>query len=180
MYNTPGRLVSVHPSRGVALAAFIFRGGPVPGFDHRDVEQHKGIVADAYAGAGWRVPELLDQLRRTDELYFDSVSQVRLPAWSRGRIGLLGDAASCVSLFGDGSSLAMAGAFTLARVLSDGFATTDTVGAALRRYETEHRRLVGPKQRGIGRATALLIPRTRAGIAFRNLAVRAWPSRDAA
>ena len=53
------------------------------------------------------MPQLLDQLRKTDDLYFDSVSQVRLPAWARGRIALLGDAASCVSLFGDGSSLAV-------------------------------------------------------------------------
>jgi|SRR5215467_14025868 len=31
----------------------------------------------AYVGAGWRVPELLDQLRVTGALYFDSVSQGR-------------------------------------------------------------------------------------------------------
>jgi len=31
----------------------------------------------AYVGAGWRVPELLDQLRVTGALYFYSVSQGR-------------------------------------------------------------------------------------------------------
>ncbi|WP_203978286.1 FAD-dependent monooxygenase [Planotetraspora silvatica] len=174
MYNIPGRLVSIHPSRDHALAAFIFRGPAISGFDHRDTEQHKRIVTKAYAGAGWRVPELLERLQKTEDLYFDSVSQVRLPTWANGRIALLGDAASCVSLFGDGSSLAMAGAHTLAKALAA--QTADHTGA-FRRYETEHRTLVDPKQRNIGRAAGLLIPKTRLGIAARNLAARVWLSR---
>lgn len=162
LYNTPGRLASIHPARGRALAAFIFRSPMVPDFDYRDTAQHKRIVAAAYADAGWRVPELLERVAATGELYFDSVSQVRLPSWSRGRVVLVGDAASCVSLFGDGSSLAMAGAFTLASAMGD-FA----------RYEAAHRKLVEPKQRNIGRASAMLVPKTHIGLATRNLAARA-------
>jgi len=174
MYNTPGRLVSIHPSRAKALVAFIFRGPEVAGFDHRDTEQHKRMVTDAYAGAGWRVPELLDRLQATGDLYFDSVSLVRLPAWARGRVALLGDAASCVSLFGDGSSLAMAGAFTLARALAvDGAGHAE----AFQRYEADHRALVDPKQRNAGRAASLLVPKTRVGIAVRNVVARFWLSR---
>jgi 2-polyprenyl-6-methoxyphenol hydroxylase-like FAD-dependent oxidoreductase len=173
MHNTPGRLVSIHPSRGNALAAFIFRSPAIAGFDYRDTAQHKRIVADAYADAGWRVPELLDRLATADDVYFDAVSVVRLPAWVRGRVALLGDAASCVSLFGDGSSLAMAGAYTLAEEL----ASTDDQATALRRYEDAHRRLVEPKQRRVNRAAGLLIPRTRLGLAARNLAARLWTGR---
>jgi 2-polyprenyl-6-methoxyphenol hydroxylase-like FAD-dependent oxidoreductase len=171
MYNTPGRLVSIHPSRGDALVAFIFRGAEIPGFDHRDTELHRRIVLDAYAGVGWRVPELLERVRTAPDLYFDSVSHVRLPSWSRGRIALLGDAASCVSLFGDGSSLAMAGAATLADALA-----SDEVEPAFHRYEAAHRTLVGPKQRHVGRAAALIVPKTRAGIAVRNVAAKLWPA----
>lgn len=126
LYNTPGRLVSIHPARGNALTAFIFRGPPIDDLDHRDTGQHKRIIAQAYAGAGWRVPEMLERLRRTADLYFDSVGQVRLSTWSRDRIALLGDAASCVSLLGDGSSLAMAGAHTLAAAVAG---TTDHASA---------------------------------------------------
>jgi 2-polyprenyl-6-methoxyphenol hydroxylase-like FAD-dependent oxidoreductase len=172
MYNTPGRLVSVHPSRGNALTAFIFRGRAIAGLDYRATEQHKRIVADAYAAVGWRVPELLEQLRSTDDLYFDSVSQVHLTRWSRGRIVLLGDAASCVSLFGDGSSLAMAGAFALAGALAE----DADHSIAFDRYEAAHRALTDPKQRNVGRAAALLVPKTRLGITVRNLAARVWPS----
>jgi 2-polyprenyl-6-methoxyphenol hydroxylase-like FAD-dependent oxidoreductase len=119
MYNTPGRSVAVHPARGRPIAAFMFRAPQIPHFDHRDLDQHKRLLCDAYAGAGWRVPELLDRVIVADDLYFDSVSRIEVPTWSRGRIGLVGDAASCVSLFGDGSSLAMIGAFTLADSLGD-------------------------------------------------------------
>jgi 2-polyprenyl-6-methoxyphenol hydroxylase-like FAD-dependent oxidoreductase len=169
MHNTPGRLVSIHPSTGRPMAAFIFRGPMVDGFDHRDTAQHKRIVTQAYAGAGWRVPELLEQLQATPDLYFDSVSQVRLPSWSLGRVALLGDAASCVSLFGDGSSLAMAGAHTLAAALST---TPSDHREAFMAYETKHRTHTDAKQRAVGLATAMLIPKTRLGIATRNAAAR--------
>ena len=172
LYNAPGRLVSIHPSRGKALVAFIFRGDEIEDLDYRDTEQHKRIITKAYAGAGWRSPELLERLKSSDDVYFDSVSQVRLAAWSHGRITLLGDAASCVSLFGDGSSLAMAGAFTLASALA---ADPDDHGRAFQRYETEHRTLVVPKQRRIGAAAGMLVPKTRLGIVARNLAAKAWP-----
>ncbi len=168
LFNTPGRLASIHPARGNALAAFIFRGPAIHDLDYRDTARHKQIVAAAYAGAGWRVPELLDQVRDADDLYFDTVSKVQLPTWSNGRITLLGDAASCVSLLGDGSSLAMAAAYTLAESL----ATHSDHTEALRRYENQHRALVEPKQRNIGRAAAILVPKTRLGLTARNLAAR--------
>ncbi|GAA1886040.1 FAD-dependent monooxygenase [Asanoa iriomotensis] len=166
LHNTPGRLVSIHPARGAALAAFIFRSAPVPGFDHRNQTQHKQIVTMAYADAGWRVPELLDRLAAAEDLYFDAVSAVRLASWSAGRIALLGDAASCVSLFGDGSTLAMAGAETLAAALAADPAT------GFARYEAAHRRLVDPKRRRVGRAAGMLVPRTHLGLRVRDLAAR--------
>ncbi|MFF3216640.1 FAD-dependent monooxygenase [Streptomyces sp. NPDC002886] len=170
-HNTPGRLVAVHPRRGSSLAFFAYRSPAEPDFDHRDAAQHKRLLAAAYAGGGWRIPELLDRVGAAEELYFDAVSRVAMPGWSRGRVALLGDAASSVSLFGDGSTLAMAGAHTLAAELA---ASPGDHTAAFRRYEARHRLLVEPKQRGVGRAAALLVPSTRAGILARDLATRAW------
>jgi 2-polyprenyl-6-methoxyphenol hydroxylase-like FAD-dependent oxidoreductase len=169
MYNMPGRSVSVHPVTGSAMAAFIFRSPAIPGLDNRDIEACKRIVLDAYRGGGWEVPSLLDRVRAADDLYFDSVSRVRLPAWSQGRVALLGDAASCMSLFGNGSSLAITGAATLARALD---ATPDDCASAFRAYEAEHRARVRPTQRGPLIAGLLLVPATRSGITARNLAVR--------
>jgi 2-polyprenyl-6-methoxyphenol hydroxylase-like FAD-dependent oxidoreductase len=170
MYNRPGLSLAVHPVRGNAGAAFIFRSPAREG--HRDPRTQRQIVLDAYAAHDWAVPELPDlaeRVRTTDDLYFDSISQVRLPSWSRGRVALLGDAASCVSLFGDGSSLAMVGATTLAQALA---ATPDDHVTAFRDYETRHRRLSNAGQRGYAVAAALLVPKTRTGLAIRNRAVR--------
>jgi len=173
MHNTPGKTVAVSPTPSGDLAFFLYRSPAEPGFDHRDTEQHKRLLTRAFADVSWRASELLERVRTAEDLYFDSVSQVRLPRWWNGRVGLLGDAASCVSLFGDGSTLAMAGAFTLAEELA---AAPDDLQAAFRRYEIKHRRLVDPKQRNIGQASALLVPATRRGILARNLAVRLWPA----
>lgn len=172
MHNTPGRMVAVHPSRGGALAFFAYRSPAVPDFDHRDTEQHKRLLAAAFADGAWRVPELLGRVRTAGDLYFDAVSQVRLRRWWHGRVALLGDAASCVSLFGDGSSLAMAGAFTLAGELA---ASPGDHQAAFLRYEAAHRVLVDPRQRNVGLGASLLIPATRRGILVRNLATWLWP-----
>jgi len=166
MYNTPGRSIAIHPARGRPIAAFMFRAPEIPHFDNRDLDQHKRLLTAAYAGAGWRVPELLDRVAAADDMYFDSVSRVQVPTWSRGRIGLVGDAASCVSLFGDGSCLAMTGAFTLADSL------TGDVPAGLRTYEVRHRPQRAAKENSVAYATRLFIPATTAGIALRNVAVQ--------
>ncbi|MGW4767978.1 FAD-dependent monooxygenase [Nocardia sp. NPDC004278] len=173
IYNTPGRALSVHPTNGQAMAAFMFRHKGVSGFDHRDSELHKRLVIEAFTDQGWRVPELLDRVRDTDDLFFDSVSKGELSRWSDGRVALLGDAASCVSLFGDGSTLAIAGAYTLAEELG---ATPGEHESAFRRYETRHRVLVDPKLNGVTTAASMLIPATKAGIALRNTATRVIPA----
>jgi 2-polyprenyl-6-methoxyphenol hydroxylase-like FAD-dependent oxidoreductase len=169
MYNTPGRAVAIHPAGGHPGAAFMFLAPQIPQFDYKDVDQHKRLLCDVYAGAGWRVPELLERVRAAEDLYFDSVSSIQVPTWSRGRITLVGDAASCVSLFGDGSSLAMTGAFTLADSLGG------DILAGLRAYEARHRPQRAAKENSVAYATRLLIPATATGIAIRNAAVRLMP-----
>jgi 2-polyprenyl-6-methoxyphenol hydroxylase-like FAD-dependent oxidoreductase len=169
MFNTPGRAVAIHPARGRAIAAFMFRAPRIAHFDHRDLDQHKRLLIAAYAGAGWRVPELLDRVRVADDMYFDSVSRVHVPTWARGRVGLVGDAASCVSLFGDGSSLAMTGAFELADSL------TGDIPAGLRAYEARHRPQRVAKENAVALATRLFVPATTTGIAVRNVAVHLFP-----
>jgi 2-polyprenyl-6-methoxyphenol hydroxylase-like FAD-dependent oxidoreductase len=175
MYNTPGRLVAVHPGRGLAMVGFFFRRAAVPGFDHRDADQHRRLLVEAYgADRGWRLPHFLDRVRAAPDLYFDSVSEVALPSWSRGRVTLLGDAAASVSLFGDGSSMAMVGARSLAEAL----ATAAEPAEALRRYEAEHRRRTDSRRHTARLAAAFLIPRTAPGIATRNAAARLLLSRS--
>ncbi|MFE3196215.1 FAD-dependent monooxygenase [Nocardia sp. NPDC059240] len=169
MFNRPGSAITVHPSKGKAVAAFMFRHAAVPGFDHRDLAQHKQLVADAFTGPLGIFADLLDQVKAAEDLYFDSVSRVDLPHWSDGRIALLGDAASCLSLFGDGSTLAIAGAHTLSEELTR---TPDQPRTAFATYEQRHRKLVEPKQRGMRAAAAMMVPATSPGIVVRNAVTR--------
>jgi 2-polyprenyl-6-methoxyphenol hydroxylase-like FAD-dependent oxidoreductase len=171
LHSIPGRSVAVHPATERSLVAFFFRGPALPDLDHRAIDRHKRLVTAAFAGGGWRVPELLDRVHTADDLYFDAVSRVRTGAWSRGRVALLGDAASCASLLGDGSSMAIAGA----AVLADALAAHPHPATALRAYEAAHRPLVEARQRGVGPSAALLVPATRGGLAARNLALRLMP-----
>lgn len=172
MHNAPNRAVAVHPTAGHEIAAFIFRGPPQPNIRDQSTGQNKQIVVDTYTGMGWRVPELLDRVRDSEDLYFDSVSRVRLDTWARGRTVLVGDAASCVSLLGEGSSMAIAGAATLAHELGT---HRDEPATAFRRYEHTHRKRVVGRQRGVAIASRLLVPATRAGTAVRNIPFRLWP-----
>ncbi len=137
IHNEPGRAVVIHPTTGVQGVAFLFRYPQLPVDRVRDVAEQKLLIAARFAGMGWRVPELLRAVGETSDLYFDSVSRIRVGRWSRGRTVLVGDAADCVSLFGEGLSMAIAGAATLARSLA---ACPDDPVDALRRYERVHRR----------------------------------------
>lgn len=180
IYNTPGRAVSVHPTRGHAIAAFIFRHGQVQDLDHRDTSLHKRLVVDAFSDAGWRVPELLARVMDSDDLYFDAVSQVQLPSWSQRRVAVVGDAASCLSLFGDGSTLAMAGGYTLAQELAAWDASGELLPEmAFVQYEKSHRAVVAPKLNGYRLGAAMLLPATRVGILTRNVFARAMPALNA-
>ncbi|WP_067827248.1 FAD-dependent monooxygenase [Nocardia inohanensis] len=174
MYNEPGRSVSVHPAGGKPLAAFMFRAAAVPDYDYRDTAQHKRLVLDAFDGRTGIFGDLLDQVRAAGDLYFDSVSRVSLPRWTAGRVTLLGDAGSSLSLFGDGSSLAIAGAHTLAAELTR---TPGDPGAALYRYEQRQRELSKPALRGFRTAGALIVPASRVAIALRDTAIRVLPQR---
>jgi 2-polyprenyl-6-methoxyphenol hydroxylase-like FAD-dependent oxidoreductase len=165
MLNAPGRCVALHPSRDTPVAAFIFWKPEIVDLDDHDANQHKRIVEEAFGDLGWRVPEILAAVRASTALYFDAVSQVVMTDWARGRTALVGDAASCVSLFGDGSTLAIAGAHALALALAE---SPDDHAEAFRRYQSRHGKLVAGRQRNVTRVASMLVPRTERGVAWRN------------
>jgi 2-polyprenyl-6-methoxyphenol hydroxylase-like FAD-dependent oxidoreductase len=166
IHNEPRVSVALHPAGGHPGAAFIFRTelAEMP----TDRTEQQRLLETRYAGVGWRGQELLDRTRSIDDLYFDGVSRVRVPHWSTGRVALLGDASSSVTILGEGSSMALVGAARLTDALSLG----GEIPSALRRYEAAHRPLVERNQKGVRLGMDVLVPTTRAGIAARNLLVR--------
>ncbi len=53
------------------------------------------MIRERFAGEQWQVPQLLKYMDQAPDFYFDSISQIKMDRWSRGRIVLLGDAAHC-------------------------------------------------------------------------------------
>lgn len=178
VYNEPGRLASVHPAGGHPIAALMLRAPAPEGRDLRDLDDQKAFLAGEFAGSGWHVADILAHVARADDLYFDAVSRVRVRRWWSGRVVLLGDAASSVTIFGDGSSMAIVGAWELAKALE----RHAEVGAAFEAYERAQRRHVAPRQRRVQLAAHFLVPASAAGLSARNAVLRAggWFSRRGA
>lgn len=169
MYGEPGRMLgrfTMHDNRTLFL--FIFAASAFPDM----LEAQKALLRDLYGRGGWECRKVLCELDATDELYFDSVSQIKMQNWSRGRVALVGDAAFCVSLLaGQGSALAMIAAYILAGELS---ASQGRYQQAFASYEARLRSYIDAKQRGAERFAGAFAPRTRAGLNFRNLVIKAF------
>jgi 2-polyprenyl-6-methoxyphenol hydroxylase-like FAD-dependent oxidoreductase len=162
MFNLPGKVAAVYRSgnHAQAKAYFMFRSGPLV-YDHRDIEAHKRLVHDAFAGeSSWRIQELLATALADPGFYFDALSQVQMSSWSAGRVALVGDAAWCASpVSGAGAELALVGAYRLAGELA---AAGGDHRIAFPRYQDSHRDLVRRKQQ-IGPNVRLMVPKTSAG-----------------
>ena len=118
--------------------ASLFLSDPHVAFDYRDTEGNKRLFVERYAGMGWEVPTLLDGLAEAPEVYFDSIAQVHLDSYARGRVCLTGDAAWCASpRSGMGTTLALVGCYVLAHEMHS---AGDDYAAAFARYQ----RLLAP------------------------------------
>lgn len=81
----------------------------------RDESKQKQVLRDAFHNFGWEANKILELMSDSDDFYFDSVTQVKMRSWTKGRVALIGDAGYCPSPFsGQGSNLALIGAYILA------------------------------------------------------------------
>ncbi|MFF5798336.1 hypothetical protein [Streptomyces albogriseolus] len=63
----------------------------------RDPHAQRDLDASQFPEQVWRVPWLVAAMRASEDLFFDIVSQIHMPAWSHGRVALTGDAARATS-----------------------------------------------------------------------------------
>ncbi|MEU1996471.1 FAD-dependent monooxygenase [Nocardia gamkensis] len=172
LYNTPGKVAGVYRSgaHDGATAFFAFREARVLDVDHRDENAQKALLSTYFDDRAWQVPALLEQATADDGFYFDAVSQVRLPAWSSGRVALVGDAGYCATLLsGAGAALAIEGAHLLATELA---AAGGDHRIAFHRYEQALRPTVLRAQRSVRASSSMLIPATGGHIWLRNQLTR--------
>lgn len=114
-------------------------------YDFRDIDAQKRLLAERTSEARWIWPKAKEYMWDAPDFHLDSMSQIHLDSWSRGRVVLLGDAGYCGSpLSGQGTSMAMVGAYVLAGELK---AAGGEHRTAFARYEEELRDYVEANQR---------------------------------
>ncbi len=135
-----------------------------------NVYAQKALLRKRFGRSGWECPQILNALDASDDLYFDRVSQIRMDTrqdlWTCGRVTLIGDAASCVSLLaGQGSALAMIAAYVLAGELHR---SQGDYALAFRRYQELFGPFVLKKQQAALRFAGYFAPKSRLSLFVRN------------
>ena len=167
LYSNVGRTVIVErPADGGSTRVFLTFDHPAPGtVDASDSGQIIATLHQAFAGDRWRTHELIDTLPRATDVYFDTVSQVRMDNWRQGRVALVGDAAYAPAfLSGQGTSIAIAGAYVLASELN----RYDRPESAFAAYEHRMRSYVLKNQDLALRSDATVLSRTGGQLLRRN------------
>jgi len=167
MFNVPYKQVAVYSySENKTATFFIFTSPEKLLYDHHDIEKQKQILKDEFMNIGWKCPELLSRIDSASDFYFDSISQIKMENWSRGRVTLVGDAGYCPSLLsGKGSTLAMVGAYILAGELKQANGNYKT---AFGNYENLLKPFMIKKQKAAQAFAKSFIPKSNFGIWLRN------------
>ncbi|WP_078277814.1 FAD-dependent monooxygenase [Mycobacteroides franklinii] len=164
MFPRVDRLAGIYSAKQLqdARAFFLFRTPEPLDYHHRDVDRQKQILRHLYADFGWEVPRMLAELDTADAFYMDSITQLRMDTWSKGRITLVGDAGYCPGpAVGGSTSIAVVGAYVLAGEIAaaEGDHTRGYLAyeAALRDYVHRSRQLALT-------ASSTLVPKSRLGL----------------
>ena len=172
MYTEVGQQVSrftMRDDRTMFLFTFADPDMDMP----RTVEEQKTLLRERFGRSGWECPQILEALERSPDLYFDRVSQIRMPAdqWcAGGRVALIGDAASCASLLaGEGAGLGMIAAYTLAGELHR---AGGDYASAIRRYRDRFLPFVTDKQKAALRFAKTFAPPSKFAMQLRNAIFR--------
>lgn len=150
IYSRPGRTVNLYSTgKNADAKALLLFTAPDLVYDRKDIAAQKQLLRSTFADNGWETDRLLDGIDQAADFYFDTVSQVEFDQYAVGRVSLVGDAAYCPSFAsGQGSSLALVGAYVLAGELK---AAAGDHRKAFTRYEEEMRPFVA-RNLQLGRA----------------------------
>jgi 2-polyprenyl-6-methoxyphenol hydroxylase-like FAD-dependent oxidoreductase len=172
IWNVPGRaaVLYAHEPDEPVHGFLTFQQDEPPYDAFRDPIAQRDLVAAKFPYDGWHVPRLVEAVRSSDDLFFDVVSQIHMPTWSRGRVALAGDAAHATSFMsGQGSSVSLVGAYVLAGEL----ATHDDHETAFTAYEHRIRDFVEQNQALVDVGRSVVAPGTEELLQARNEALRA-------
>ncbi|MEV1248832.1 FAD-dependent monooxygenase [Nonomuraea sp. NPDC050022] len=164
MHVGVGRTAGMYGARhlGEARAMFLFRSERELDYSRRDVPRQKELLRGAFRGLHADVDRWLAELDRTQAFYFDSITQLHMDTWSRGRVTLVGDAGYCPGpAVGGSTSLAVVGAYVLAGELARAGGDHERAFPAYERAMAEHVR--GSRAVALS-AAKTLVPTSRLGV----------------
>ncbi len=171
--SVPGKQIGIYPIRRGRVATFWIDRDDRPISDASSTAAIREL-RDVYGSLGWFVPRLLARAEMAPGLYFDTVSQVEVPHWTRDRVALVGDACQCVSLLaGQGASMAMGAAYVMAEELD---AHPGDRRAALASYEARIKPAIAKKQKAGRNMARWFVPESSARMAVRDMVLRASTS----
>ena len=165
-YNAKGgRCILLKPDKVEATRAYLSIMSESPQLTSHatlSVVEQKALMRDLFTDAGWEASRVLEGMEKAEDFYMQTVAQVQMPSWHKGRTALLGDAGYCPSpISGMGTSLAIVGAYVLAGELSkcDG-----DYNKAFEEYESIMRPYVTKAQNLPPGAPGIANPQTEWGI----------------
>lgn len=167
MFNVPGKAIMLNAYKNKTDIIFGFVSEREIAYDRRDEAQQRRIISEQFRGQGWRTAELLSEVQGSASFYFDKLSQIRMPSWTKGRVALVGDSGYCASpAAGMGGSLAIDGAAALADAMRDHAGNFER---AFRAYNQNFRPFIDSVQaEAVRTGLETLVPRTEAAIRARN------------
>ena len=168
IYTEPGRLVSAYctPQAGELLLLFLYQSSRP---EHVPREQRLSRLREVFAGMGWLTEQFLADISPAENVFMDAMIQIQMPAFHQGRVALVGDACDCPSpLAVQGASVAMAGAYLLAKALHD----TADYQEAFRRYEEQMAGYVREQQKRGRRLAKTFLPSSPLGLFVQHTLLR--------
>lgn len=159
-----GRMAGIYTAQPLddARVLFMFRNKEELEYHHRDIVRQKELLRARFTSMHPAVDSWLHELDTAPTFYFDSIIQLEMDTWSRGRVTLVGDAGYCPGpAVGGSTSLSVLGAYVLAGELAQ--ARSDYL-RAFAAYEHQMADAV-QRSRGFARLAAkTVVPGSRAGV----------------
>jgi len=166
LYEEPDRMAFFYPlDRDRMDVTVVIRHAEI------DVAKNERLdfIRRALRGAGWIAEDVIDAYDGGAPIYFDSATQIEMPQWHRGRVALIGDACGCLTLLaGQGSHMAMAGAYVLAQELE----RQPDYAAAFAAYQAFLKPHVNRKRREAARYANLFVPARNSWPLLRRTVIR--------
>jgi 2-polyprenyl-6-methoxyphenol hydroxylase-like FAD-dependent oxidoreductase len=165
----PHRYAGIGKYGSAGVGAFLLYQSP-PGRKIPPSERVAHLLQE-FNDADWLVKDVIHSVEDPNTIFYDDMLQIAMPQWSKGRVCLIGDAAHTLTLMsGRGAGMAILGAYTLAKELSQQDYTT-----AFTNYENHLRDSIDALQKDAFKLTQMMLPANQWAIALTNLYMKYIP-----